>query len=71
MCERCNTGWMKRWEDAVAPIITPMIKGEPTQLTVEQQLVVAAWAAVKAAVFEYVWSEDTILTAADRDVIRT
>ena len=70
-CEPCNTGWMRRWEDAVAPIITPMIKGEPAQLTVDQQLVVATWAAMKAAVFEYVWSEDTILTEADRDVIRT
>ena len=26
---------------------------------------------IRAAVFEYAWSEDTILTAADRDVIRT
>jgi hypothetical protein len=48
-----------------------MIKGQPAQLTVDQQLTVATWAAMKAAVFEYAWSEDTILTAADRDVIRT
>lgn len=71
VCEDCNTGWMKRWEDAVALLVEPMIKGQPARLTVDQQLTVATWAAMKAAVFEYVWSEDTILTDADRDVIRT
>ena len=71
VCKDCNNGWMKRWEDAVAPLIEPMIKGQPAQLTVDQQLTIATWAAMKAAVFEYVWSEDTILTAADRDTIRT
>ncbi len=71
VCKDCNNGWMKRWEDAVAPLIEPMIKGQPAQLTVDQQLTIATWAAMKAVVFEYAWSEETILTAADRDVIRT
>lgn len=62
---------MGRSEGAVKPLIEPMIKGQPAQLTVDQQLTVATWAAMKAAVFEYAWSEDTILTTADRDVIRT
>jgi hypothetical protein len=71
VCTDCNSGWMKRSEDAVAPLIEPMIKGQLAQLTVDQQLTVATWAAMKAAVFEYVWSEDTVLTAADREVIMT
>jgi hypothetical protein len=37
VCEGCNTGWMRRWEDAVAPVIEPMIKEEPAQLTVEHR----------------------------------
>jgi hypothetical protein len=71
VCKDCNTGWMRRSESAVKPLIGPMIKGQPAQLTVDQQLTVATWAAMKAAVFEYAWSEDTILAAEDRDVIRT
>jgi len=71
VCKDCNTGWMARSESAVAPLIEPMIKGQPAQLTVEQQLTVATWAAMKTAVFEYVWSEDPILTASDREIIRT
>jgi hypothetical protein len=62
---------MNGWEIAVRPIIEPMIGGQPAQLTVDQKLTVATWAAMKAAVFEYAWSGDTVLTAADRDVIRS
>jgi hypothetical protein len=69
VCEDCNNGWMKRWEDAAAALIEPMIKGQSAKLTVDQQLTVATWAAMKAAVFEYAWSEETILTAADRELI--
>jgi hypothetical protein len=71
VCRDCNNGWMRRSEDAVAPLIKPMIVGRPAELTVSQQLTVATWAAMKAAVFEYAWSENTILSAADRDVIMT
>jgi hypothetical protein len=71
VCTDCNSGWMRRSESAVAPLITSMIKGQPAELTVDQQLTVATWAAMKAAVSEYAWSDDTILTAADRDIIMT
>jgi hypothetical protein len=62
---------MARLEGAVRPVITPMIKGETIALTTGQQITVATWVAMKAAVFEYVWSGDPILTAADREVIMT
>jgi hypothetical protein len=71
VCTDCNSGWMEGWESAVRPLILPMIKGEPAKLTVDEQLTVATWAAMKTAVFQYIWSEDPILTAADRDVIMT
>lgn len=71
VCLDCNSGWMGRSEYVVAPLIEPMIKGHPAQIAVDQQLTVATWAAMKAAVFEYSWSEETILTTVDRDVIMT
>jgi hypothetical protein len=71
VCTDCNSGWMRSLEDEVAPLITPMIEGRPTKLTVDQQLTVATWAAMKTGVFEYVWSDETILDTSDRDVIRT
>jgi hypothetical protein len=71
VCQNCNSGWMAQLEGAARPVITPMIKGETSALTTEQQITVATWAAMKAAVFEYVWTGDPILTAADREVIMT
>jgi hypothetical protein len=71
VCRDCNTGWMRRSESAVAPLIELMIKGQSAQLTVEQQLMVATWAAMKTAVFEHVWTDDPILTVTDREIIMT
>lgn len=71
VCETCNSGWMAKLEGAVRPLITPMIKGESNTLTIDEQITVATWAAMKAAVFEYVWTDDPILTAADREIIMT
>jgi hypothetical protein len=48
LCGDC-TGWMRRAEDAVAPIITPMTEGRADELTAGQQLTIATWAALKAA----------------------
>jgi hypothetical protein len=48
-----------------------MIEGRPAELTIDQQLTIASWAALKAAVFEYVWDHDPVLTTADRELIMT
>jgi hypothetical protein len=71
VCETCNNGWMSQLEAEVRPLIEPMIKGYNASLTTEQQISVATWATMKTAVFEYVWTDDPILTAADREVIMT
>jgi hypothetical protein len=46
-----------------------MIRGYDTSLTPEQQITVATWATLKTAVFEYIWTEEPVLTATDRGVI--
>lgn len=71
VCEICNTGWMSDLETAVRPLIEPMIKGFNASLTTDQQITVATWSAMKAAVFEYVWTDEPILRAADREVMMT
>ena len=62
---------MSGLEAAVRPLIEPMIKGYNASLTTGEQITVATWASMKAAVFEYVWTDEPILTAADREVIMT
>jgi len=51
---RCNNGWMRKSIDEPARnVLVPLIKGESTRLTPDQQLVIAAWATLKAMVAEY------------------
>jgi hypothetical protein len=71
ICVPCCTGWMASLEDDVQPLLKPMIKGESTSLSEEEQTTVAAWAAMKAAVSEYIWTADPVLTAAERNLIMT
>jgi len=56
-------------EGAVRPALESMISGYGIGLTAEAQLAVAAWAAMRAAMFEYLWTDDPVLTAADRATI--
>jgi hypothetical protein len=53
ICEGCNTGWMKRLEDAVKPIITGLLEGNlrPEQLRPKEKLILAKWV-VKTAVVQ-------------------
>lgn len=47
-CEACNNGWMSRLESAAALIVAPMMNGHRTVLSLNDQLVVARWAGMKA-----------------------
>jgi hypothetical protein len=43
-CVDCNTGWMSRLEVAAAPILTPLVKDEPSSLSALDQETLAIWA---------------------------
>jgi hypothetical protein len=50
VCRACNNGWMARLEHAAKPILTPLISGERAVLSVEDQRLLAYWAAKTVAV---------------------
>lgn len=51
--ENCNGGWMSRLEDAVKPILGPMLHGRPrTMLSVDAQRLLALWATKTAFAFQ-------------------
>ena len=62
-------GWMSGREGQIRSVLEPMIRGYNASLTPDQQISVATWTSMKAAVFEYFWSDEPVLTAADRSVI--
>jgi len=53
VCVDCNTQWMSRLDNAVRPSLGPMIVGRvPGHLTREQLDLLAAWALMKAIVYD-------------------
>ena len=71
VCKPCNEGWMSGHEGRIRSVLEPMILGYNASLTPDQQVDVATWTSMKSAVFEYIWSDEPVLTAADRSVIMT
>lgn len=44
VCRECNHGWMSDLESKCAPILKPMLKGQPQGLDLERQTLLAQWA---------------------------
>jgi hypothetical protein len=67
VCARCNNEWMKRLEDAVIPILTPMMLGQQLVLDEAALAALGAWVTKTALVFELVQRDsDATASAADR-----
>lgn len=52
VCQKCNSGWMNELEMAVRPLITPIIIGTRTELSEQETIIFARWAAMKTMVCE-------------------
>lgn len=52
VCEQCNNEWMSQIDEAVKPLLTPIIKGEPVTLNASELEIIARWATLKAIVCE-------------------
>jgi len=52
VCAPCNNGWMSELENRVKPIVLRLLDNTGTNLTVEEQTTLAAWAVKNAMVFE-------------------
>jgi hypothetical protein len=48
VCEVCNTGWMSAIEDETRPILAPLIHGQPSQLSLDEQVQLTLWGQLKA-----------------------
>jgi hypothetical protein len=66
VCASCNSGWMSALENAVQPIITPLIATVPYTLTVNSIHVLAKWIALKVMVGERNHPKDAVTPAEDR-----
>ena len=56
-----NGGWMSGLDGQVKDLLEPMMLGKPRTLTLEEQLTLATWAAMKSMVLEYVWGSEQVV----------
>jgi hypothetical protein len=57
----CNNGWMSGLDGLVRQLLEPMMLGNPRTLTAEAQATIAAWAAMKSMVLEYIWGPEQVI----------
>jgi hypothetical protein len=49
----CNGGWMKDIEDIAKPILVPLILGQPTRISPQDQRAIATWAVLKSMIADF------------------
>lgn len=61
VCGPCNNGWMSRMQEEVKPILVPMLQGNWSRLSNDDQEKLGAWATMTA----YVWeaAEPSLVTS--------
>jgi hypothetical protein len=72
VCIPCNTGWMKKLQDAVIPFAGLLMQDVALELDMDQQWILAQWAMMTAMVFEYTNdTRDLFYTDDTRATLRT
>ena len=73
VCEACNRGWMSDLENAVRPILEPMILGLYGQVSLspDDQGLVAFWAVKTAFMTSFLEHERTFTDAAHKELFAT
>jgi hypothetical protein len=65
----CNNGWMNEQEQAVKPILSPLILDQSIIMDQHKQAILANWVATKLMVAEFENSADLVSTQEERDIV--
>jgi hypothetical protein len=65
----CNNGWMNAQEEAVKPILTPLILEQSILMDQSKQAILASWFVTKIMVAEFENPEDLVSTQEERDFV--
>jgi hypothetical protein len=66
VCARCNNNWMNDLEKALLPFRVPLVRGEPVELSPDDQLSVARWVLLKVMVGEQNTPDEAAFSQDDR-----
>jgi hypothetical protein len=70
VCEdRCNNGWMSQLDEAVKPILSPLILGQPASLDRHMQKTLATWIVTKMMVSEFSYPDDIVTPQSERESV--
>jgi hypothetical protein len=69
VCVACNGGWMARLEQVTKPVLEPMVLGRTTRLTIDQQVLLAHWAAKTVVVIKEFESHAVVFDEGDRAAV--
>jgi hypothetical protein len=70
VCGSCNNGWMSTLQKLAKPILLPLMSGETTILSKNQQEIIAAWCAMSAMTSDYFYPEKQAIPQTHRDYLR-
>jgi hypothetical protein len=70
VCKRCNEGWMKRLQDAVKPILVPLLDAKPALVSSYNQQLLATWATMCIMTGEYYRPDQASVSYEDREYLR-
>lgn len=71
VCGKCNSGWMGALQEAVKPILTPLVQDTWGPLDQYSQEVLARWATMFTMVVEYADPKRAKVPQTHRDLLRT
>jgi hypothetical protein len=70
LCGACNHGWMSRLERSAKPLLRALALGQPTALSIPEQLLAATWAVKTTIVGEAIMEYPDRFPAEDCAIIR-
>lgn len=65
VCDTCNNGWMSQLEDAVSPLLGPMLHGNTKILDRERQALLAQWVFKTTAMLDFTYPQERAIQDAD------
>src|SRR5215469_6213936 len=70
VCAECNNGWMSQLQEAVKPLLLPLVKGESVDLWPKRLSVLAAWCAMSVMCGEYIMDgKGGVIPQSERDAL--
>jgi hypothetical protein len=70
VCQKCNNGWMSRFQEQTKPILLPLITGQKIVLSQKAQQIIAGWCAMSVMTADFFYPQRQVIPQSERDWLR-